>query len=62
MVVNEGPPILVSATRGLHRVLVALNGPFADVDAQLQQFAPHALGTPQAIFPVLATRYIRART
>jgi hypothetical protein len=50
MVVDEGQSILASTTGRMPLMLVALDGPLADVDAKLQQFPTHPLGTPQAVF------------
>jgi hypothetical protein len=51
MDVYERPPLLSSWPGGAHASHVLLNGPLADADAQLEQFAPDALCSPQSIAP-----------
>ncbi len=51
MGVYERPPRLSSWPAGAHSSHVLLNGALADADAQLEQFAPDALCSPQSIVP-----------
>src|SRR5215467_4244516 len=51
MIVQEGGPVLSSLSWGASMPHVLLNGAFAEVDAQLEQFAPDPFCSPQAIIP-----------
>src|SRR5215831_12608 len=51
MGVQESLPGLSMWSFGTHSSHVLLNGALADVDAELEQFAPDALCSPQLIVP-----------